>query len=244
VHNSGWVKSPGYKIVKDRSQWGRLQDYVCDIVSVFGADERVVLWDLYNEPGNSFLVSLSQPPLLRYAKIILQLVAHLALPNPVTPLLRDIFSWARSAQPDQPLTTGLWYMRANLSSRLNWVALELSDVVSFHSYFAFQVTTRLVTELRQTGRPLLCTEYLARGAGCTLEDHLPYFQQQKIGCHNWGLVSGKTQTMYSWEDHYPSGEEPSVWYHDLLRPDGMPYRQEEADLIRKVTSLPKSENTG
>jgi hypothetical protein len=235
VHNSGWVKSPGTKVVQDRSQWGRLEDYVCDVVGAFGADERVVLWDVYNEPGNSFLVSLNQPPLLRWSKVLLQLVGHLALPSPSAPLLRAAFSWARSIQPAQPLTAGLWYMRENLASKLNPVALELSDVVTFHSYFALEVTKRLVAALSKAGRPLLCTEYLARGSGCTLEEHLPYFYEQKIGCYNWGLVSGKTQTMYSWEDHYPSGEEPPVWFHDLLRPDGAPYREDEADLIRALT---------
>jgi hypothetical protein len=126
----------------------------------------------------------------------------------------------------------------NGTLRLRSVSLvdDLSDVVTFHSYFGIDATKRLVAVLEQTGRPLLCTEYLARGSGCSLEEYLPYFREDKIGCYNWGLVSGKTQTMYSWEDHYPSGEEPPAWFHDLLGPDGRPYRTEEADLIRALTS--------
>jgi len=109
-------------------------------------------------------------------------------------------------------------------------------VITFHSYFDLETTARLVAQFQQAGRPLLCTEYLARTAGCTFETHLPYFKEHKIGCFNWGLVAGKTQTFYSWVDHYPSGEEPPLWYHDILRPDGSPYRREEADLIRKLTA--------
>jgi hypothetical protein len=236
IHNSGWVKSPGTKVVKNRSEWGQLEDYVRDIVSTFGSDERVVIWDVYNEPGNTFLVSLNQPPLIRYAKILTQLVRHLTLPSQITPLLQIAFEWARAEQPDQPLTSGLWYMRENLESRLNPTALALTDVVTFHSYFDIDITSRLVDKLRHTGRPIICTEYLARGVGSKFQTHLPYFKERCIGCFNWGLVSSKTQTIYSWEDYYPSGEEPPLWFHDIFRQDGSPYLEQEVALIKEITS--------
>ncbi len=53
VHNSGWVQSPGVHIVNDASLWTGLDDYVQDVVSAFADDERVLFWDLYNEPGNN-----------------------------------------------------------------------------------------------------------------------------------------------------------------------------------------------
>ena len=235
VHNSGWVKSPGSKVIQNPGEWGRLEDYVSDILTTFGNDERVFMWDIYNEPGNFFLEFQSQSPLLSTLKTIAQLARHFVLPIPSKALLEDAFSWARAAQPAQPLTTGLWYMRENLHSKLNEIALELSDVVSFHSYFDVQITARLVQKLGESGRPLICTEYLARTAGCTFETLLPFFKQHKISCFNWGLVSGKTQTIYSWVDYLPSGEEPPLWFHDILRPDGTPYREQEQDLIRGLT---------
>ena len=236
IHNSGWVKGPGTIIIKNPSEWTRLEDYVVDILSTFGSDDRVVIWDLYNEPGNNILIPVSKPSVQRNLKILRQLATHFFLPNPTAPLLKKAFNWARAAQPSQPLTTGLWYMREKLESKMNAKALELSDIVTFHSYFDLDTTMRLVAKLRQTNRPLICTEYLARGAGCQFETHLPYFKEQKISCYNWGLVSGKTQTMYSWADYYPSGEEPPLWFHDILRGDGTPYLQEETALIRKLTS--------
>jgi hypothetical protein len=238
VHNSGWVKSPGSKVTKNPAEWGRLEDYVTDIISTFRSDERVAVWDLYNEPGNNFLISLNLPKFSRYAAILGQFVQQFLFPIRTKNLLIKAFSWARAAKPGQPLTSGSWFLRENLEARLNPVSRALSDVISFHSYFNLAGTSKTVERLKTTGRPLLCTEYLARSAGCTFETHLPYFKKERIGCLNWGLVSGKTQTMYSWEDHYPSGEEPPLWFHDILRADGTSYNAKEVELIRQVTGRP------
>lgn len=234
VHNSGWVKSPGTSVLKDPGQWDRLEGYVTDIVGTFGRDERVVAWDIYNEPGNNFLISLNLPVLLRVRSVMSQLALHFLAPARSAVLLKKAFDWARAAQPYQPLTCGLWYLSKDIPGRLSQLSMELSDVVSFHSYFDLAATEKIVSGLRGSGRPLLCTEYLARRSGSKFETHLPYFKKEKIGCFNWGLVSGKTQTMYAWDDNIPSGEEPPLWYHDILRTDGTCYRAEEGETIRRV----------
>ena len=238
VHNSGWVKSPGTKVLKNPSGWQRLEDYVSDIVSIFGSDERVVIWDIYNEPGNNFLVLLNQPFVVRSIQLVGQLFKHMVLPAPSENLLRQAFSWARTASPGQPLTAGLYYLKPGLGARLNPVALALSDVVTFHSYFKLSDTVQIVKGLQPGGRPLICTEYLARSVPNTFGTHLPYFKANQIGAINWGLVSGKTQTMYSWQDYYPDGKEPPLWYHDILRQGGAPYRAEETEFIRQITADP------
>ncbi|MBN1316337.1 MAG: cellulase family glycosylhydrolase [Anaerolineales bacterium] len=234
VHNSGWVKGPGTSVLKDRSQWGRLKAYVTDIVGAYGQDDRVVVWDIYNEPGNNFLVSLNAPAWLRYPLIIGKLISHLLAPGPTLQLLRESFSWARDAGPNQPLTAGLYFLRPFLGAKLNPVCLELSDIVTFHSYFNLEETFKIVTSLEMNGRPMICTEYLARTEGSTFQTILPFFKSRKIGGINWGLVAGKTQTMYSWEDYYPDGQEPPLWFHDILRADGSPYSQEEKTLIQEI----------
>jgi len=239
VHNSGWVKSPGTKLINDPSGWARLEDYVTDIVSTFGTDDRVLVWDVYNEPGNNFMLSLKLPIIPRYAAILFQLGRQFILPSKTEKLLRGAFAWARAAGPQQPLTSGLWYLKENLEARLDPVVLDLSDIISFHSYFNLASTSRLVDRLKTSGRPIICTEYLARSVGSNFETHLPYFKDQSIGCLNWGLVSGKTQTMYSWEDYYPSGEEPPLWFHDILHPDGDPYNPREVEFIRDILRVDK-----
>jgi hypothetical protein len=235
VHNSGWVKGPGTKLLKDQSEWGRLEDFVKDIVGAYGDDDRVVIWDIYNEPGNNFLISLQLPVVLRYTIIIGQLIRHLLVPGPTKQLLYQAFSWAREVNPCQPLTAGLYFLKPFLGAKLNPICLELSDIVSFHSYFNVEDTEKIVTALGNSGRPMICTEYMARSEGSTFEAILPLFKSHKIGGINWGLVAGKTQTIYSWEDYYPNGEEPPLWFHDILRPDGTPYSQKEKTLIQKIT---------
>ena len=89
-------------------------------------------------------------------------------------------------------------------------------------------------ELKTHGRPVLCTEYLARSANSLFETHLPCFQKEKIGAYNWGLVEGKIQTIYSWQSE-GGMEEPEVWFHDIFRRDGTPYRLAEIELIRTLT---------
>ena len=179
----------------------------------------MVVWDLYNEPGG-FPSPLSDP------------VGERCLP-----LLRDTFSWARRVDPTQPLTSGLWSNPLKpLPRAISEVQLEGSDVVSFHHYGPLDDLTTSVEELRQrTRRPLLCTEYLARPLHSCFDSHLPFFKNERIGAINWGLVSGKTQTIWpwwSWLDEEPKPE-PELWFHDILRPDGTPFDEEEAEFLRE-----------
>jgi len=205
VHNSRWLQSPGVAIVNDASAWGRLEAYVKDAVGAFRSDRRVVFWDLYNEPGNSGQGELSLP------------------------LLRRAFQWARSVHPSQPLTSGLW----TDSPRLNEFQLLQSDIITFHNYGDVESLRSHIHNLRRYGRPILCTEWMARPTS-TIPTHLPLFKEQGVGCTLWGLVAGKTQTIYPWGSQ-PSGSEPTVWFHDLLRPDGTPYDAEEVRVLRELT---------
>lgn len=209
VHNSQWVRSPGPRVVNDPKQWGRLEKYVIDMLTTFGKDERILGWDLYNEPGNEGQVNKSMP------------------------LLKQTFVWARRAHPTQPLTVGLWrYDKA--FKELNDAQLAASDVISFHHYGKANEVRRLIGDLKKHGRPLLCTEYMARTQGSRFATHLPVFKDEKVGCYNWGLVSGKTQTIYPWGSK-AGAPEPKVWFHDVFRADGTPFDAKEVEAIRAAT---------
>ncbi len=206
VHNSGWLQSPGLHIVNDPAQWAELDAYVRDVVGAFADDHRVLMWDLYNEPGNNDQGAKSLP------------------------LVKSVFEWARSAEPSQPLTIGVWFD----NKELNEFQLAASDVVTFHHYESAAELEQVIAKLRQYGRPLICTEWLRRGH-CEVAECLPVFKREHVGALSWGLVSGKTQTIYAWDT--PLGDaEPDVWFHDLLRADGSPYRVEEIDLFRQMTA--------
>ena len=236
VHNSGWVKGPGNAVLNDASQWGRLEDYVRDIVHTYANDERVVIWDIYNEPRNNFLVSLNRSTAGRALELLGNLIKHFFFPSPTQKLLHKAFSWAREAAPSQPLTAGAYYLTLFLGARHNQDCLDLSDIVSFHSYFNAEVTSKIIEKLEKAKRPMICTEYMARKDGSTFEAIMPLYKEHKIGAINWGLVAGKTQTIYSWQDYIPDGKEPDLWFHDILRPDGTPYDSQETAVIQELTS--------
>lgn len=206
IHNSGWVQSPGSAVVSDPAGWGRLEGYVQGVLASFGRDRRILAWDLYNEPGNNQLGEASLP------------------------LLQAIFTWARAAGPEQPLTVGTWYDNA----ALNEFTLAASDFISFHDYRDSPEALRVkIAGLKALGRPLVCTEYMARQTGSLFQLYLPVLKEEGVGAYNWGLVSGKTQTIYPWGSL--GGEpEPSPWFHDIFRADGSPYDPVEVEAIQNV----------
>ncbi len=220
VHNSGWVPSPGPAIGKNRDNWPRLEQYVREVVGGYADDPRILIWDLYNEPGaNKDFDS--------------------------TELLAATFEWARAVQPSQPLTSGVFVGKLDGSVTLeelgaaderSRIMISNSDVMSFHNYCDLSWIEGCLRTFEAAGRPVFCTEWLARGPMESLvHTHLPFWKKHKVGCYNWGLVAGRTQTYYPWNN--PAGSpEPDVWHHDILHPDGTPYSAEEAECIRKTTA--------
>jgi hypothetical protein len=206
IHNSGWLQSPGKAVVNDQKQWDRLERYVKDILTEFGEDKRILLWDLYNEPGNEGQGSKS------------------------IPLVKKVFEWARDVDPIQPLSIGVW----NGHKELNAIHLSYSDVITFHHYGNVGGLPGSIARFKQQGRPVICTEWLNRRNRETVFKQLPIFKKENVGCYNWGLVSGKTQTIYPWGSK-PNAPEPKVWFHDLLRKDGTPLDPREASLFRELT---------
>lgn len=234
LHNSGWLRSPGRKALEDRSEWGRLEDYVRGLIDAFGRDERVLGWDVYNEVRNEYLPIMSKPQPQRGVGMAATAARQRLGRRHSDELLEAAFGWARAQAPTQPLTAGVYYPFEELNEKLT----SLSDVISFHCYTTVAELEEQVAELRKHDRPLMCTEWMSRQAESTPERFLPVFEREKIACYNWGLVDGKTQTKFSWQDRPGkdgSFSEPDPWFHDLLRPDGAPYRQQEARLFRELT---------
>jgi hypothetical protein len=189
VHNSGWVQGPGADALKDTSQYPRLERYVRGVVGAFANDKRVLAWDLWNEPDNTNDSSYGrQEPPTKNA-----LVLH---------LLAKVFEWARSANPSQPLTSGVWrgdWSGPEKLSAMDRLQLDNSDVISFHSYEAPALFEKRIRSLQRFRRPILCTEYMARGNGSTFQGSLPIAKRYNVAAYNWGLVAGKTQTNLPWD---------------------------------------------
>ena len=228
VHNSGWVQSPGKVALEDPSHWPRLETYVTAVVSRFKADERVLLWDLWNEVDNT-----NNPA---YASLEPKDKGELVLA-----LLPQVYAWARGAGPTQPLTSGLWHggdwSKLTELSAIDRVQLALSDVITFHSYDAPPQLEARITQLQGYKRPIICTEYMARGNNSTFAGSLPILKRHNVGAINWGLVQGKAQTHLPWDSWRRPyvDREPAVWFHEVFRNDGTPYDAKEIALIKSLT---------
>lgn len=226
VHNSGWVQNPGKEALLDSTQYPRLETYTKAVVARFANDNRVLAWDVWNEPENMNNNS--------YRKMEPE-----NKPQIVEMLLHDVFKWAQAVNPSQPLTAGLWSGNWSAPEKLKSIEtlmVEQSDIISFHNYGDSSSFEKNVKELQRYGRPVLCTEYMSRGNHSTFNAILPIAKKHHVAAYNWGLVDGKTQTKYPWDswDKAYVGE-PPLWFHDIFRKDGTPYNKSETDLIKQLT---------
>ncbi|MES2391101.1 MAG: 1,4-beta-xylanase [Acidobacteriota bacterium] len=226
VHNSGWVQSPGWERLMDHALEPQLKRYVQGVVGAFGHDDRVLLWDVWNEPDNGNGGRFHEDEKAKAAR--------------VDELLPKVFAWAREEHPDQPLTSGVWagnWSDPAAQSATTKIQLAESDVISFHNYDWPEAFEKRIEELRPLHRPLICTEYMARGNGSTFDTILPIGKAEHVAMINWGFVAGKTQTYLPWDSWTRPYvlTQPTVWFHEIFRSDDTPYREHETELIRYLT---------
>ncbi|MAI42426.1 MAG: 1,4-beta-xylanase [Gammaproteobacteria bacterium] len=230
VHNSGWQQSPGMELVNSvfdetisESEIVRLEGFVKGVLERYKLDERILMWDLYNEPGQGGKAEKSLK------------------------LLQLSWKWAHSVRPSQPLTSCL---DGSVGEEIIKLNTENSDIITFHTYRGQDLEGN-IARLKEIGRPLICTEYMARELGTTFQFSLPIFKDHNIGCYNWGLVVGKSQTHFNWEtvsgldkkkedeEFLQAGDiipEPELWFHDILRKDGSAFDDGEVAFIKRITN--------
>ncbi len=236
VHNSGWVQSPGKVALENPNEYPRLEAYVKGVVGAFRNDPRVLAWDIWNEPDNMNDSSYGNLEPKNKVELVLA-------------LLPQAFAWAREAEPTQPLTSAPWkgdWSSSDKMSAMDRTQIYLSDIVTFHNYDAPEEFEKRIKWLQRYNRPILCTEYMARGNKSTFEGVLPIAKRYNVAAINWGLVAGKTQTFLpwdSWQRPY-TDREPSIWFHEVFRTDGTPYRAEETELIKRTTGKIKTAVSG
>ena len=226
LHNSGWVQSPGADALKDSTQYPRLKKYITEIVSFFRNDNRVLGWDVWNEPDNTNDRSYGR--LEPYNKVEL-----------VHNLLKKVFVWVRLANPSQPITSGIWagnWISHDSLKAIEKLMIEESDIISFHNYGGAADFEKCIVQLLRYQRPIICTEYMSRGNGSFFETSLPVAKKYKVAAFNWGLVDGKMQTIYPWDSwQVKYAGEPALWFHDIFRKDGSAYKKAEVDFIKTIT---------
>ncbi len=226
VHNSGWVQCPGYDVLNNPDSYDSLHSYVHGIVSHFSNDERVLIWDLYNEPDNMNLASYKDDDYVLHK-------AELSMA-----LLKKTINWVRVINPIQPITMAPWQNDWSCDTKITALdnyMFSHSDIVSFHWYGNRESTEQRIKDVQRYGRPMLCTEYMARPFDSTFQEILPLFQQYGIGAYNWGFVAGKSQTHCPWDSWQKKYEaEPELWFHDIFRQNGEAYIEDEVAFLKHL----------
>lgn len=229
VHNSGWVQCPGYDVLNDPTRYDDLHDYVHGIVSHFSRDERVLIWDLFNEPDNMNMTSYKDDDYAHHKAELSML------------LLKKTINWVRVINPVQPITMAPWkedWSSDDVLTALDNYMFTHSDIISFHCYEEKNAMEQRIQTLQRFGRPMLCTEYMARPFGSTFQDILPILKKYNVGAYNWGFVAGKTQTHCPWDSWSTVYEnEPPLWFHDIFRTDGTAYKPEEVEFLKQITKV-------
>jgi beta-galactosidase/beta-glucuronidase len=218
-HDAKSVPEPGYSLLDEEYYLDMHYKMIKEIVTRYKNDERVIIWNIFNEIGNGLRGMLSVPAMEKFFEI------------------------ARSCDPIQPLTADAWTVnktRDPIIRAPELRAIELSDIISYHDYRPFAESVAILDVLKEFGRPLINTEWLHRMQGNKIQTHLPLFYLEKVGIYNWGWVVGKSQTHEPWEaiwrafengkgEHYDFTQ----WQHDLVRPNLRPYDPKEKRLMQK-----------
>ena len=214
----------GYHLLDEPELAERHYIWVREIMEKYKDDPRVCIWDMYNEAGNA----RRDPVTLKHVK--------------------KFFEIARDVNPSQPLTACYWRTGGDNPnpeiSEVEQFCIENSDLISYHNYGSYDINIRIIKRLKEYGRPILNTEWLARTHGNTVEQMFPLFYLVKIGCWNWGFVAGLYQTYEPWNNVWQTYENGGardvnfkLWFHDLYRPSLHPYDPHEIELIQKYSKM-------
>ena len=218
------AKTPVHALERPETREKYLE-MVREIVTKYANDERVICWNVYNEPG----ISIGKERSALLVKLMFETVRAC---DPIQPLCSDICdnnAFDENGVPDWPQYR---------------VGLELSDVISFHCYKPIDQMIPYIEAMQKHNRPILMTEWLNRISHSDVRDLYPLFYLENIGCWSWGFVVGKTQTHEPWDALWEQYDrDPSVqldftkWQHDLFRPNLRPYDPRELEIIKRYNTL-------
>ena len=245
-HNSGWVNSPARDVAMrfadgqaTKNEVAQLKGYIQATMRRFKNDKRILMWELYNEPGRGNNLDGEGK--------------KSGIGERSNKLVYQAWIWAREVNPSQPITATAKGSLGEMNVQIN---RRNADVLSVHSYEKAEGLEAAIKNYQTEGRPIIMTEWLARTNGSTVEDCLPILKKYNVAAVNWGFVSGKSGTVWPWTSRRENGKnlsvnekraegkvlqpgdrfpEPEVWFHDLYRTDGTPFSDKEIALFKQLT---------
>ncbi len=250
-HNSGWVNSPARDLAlrfaagkASKAEIAHLKGYIQETMEHFKNDDRILMWELYNEPGRGTGEN---------GDMGADDGSQSSIGEKSNKLVYNSWVWAREVNPSQPITSNSEGSVGKTNKKINRLN---ADLHSIHSYSPPEKLRNFILEYQKDRRPVIVTEWLARTNNSTVEDCLKVMKELNAGAINWGFVSGKTGTVWPWSSRRENGKkisvkelreagkvikpggpypEPEIWFHDLLRYDGTPYNPEELRIFKSLT---------
>ena len=212
--------SIGYNVTDDPEIQPLVETYIHELAEHYGQDDRIIIWNVWNEAGNSQRMSKSLP------------------------MMEKIFGWLREHDVKQPLTADVWGAGADhpygwlkkpgIYAEIEEKAIELSDIISFHFYGDYTHAVQYINILKQFGRPLINDEWLHRPFRSLIQTHMPLWKEENIGSYFFGFVNGKSQFHIVWEFIKKLPDiDTDLWMHDIFHSDFTPYDPKEIEVIKK-----------
>lgn len=221
--HAGCHTTHGYALHDEPEYAEKFIQMVNEISAKYAKDERILIWDVWNEPGNSMRGDLSLE------------------------IMEKSFAAIRSHGNIQPATAGAYRYASHgqfrVDAKIELRALELSDIVSFHCYQPVDDLVGIIEALREDyGRPIINSEWLNRIFENSIHRIMPIFYLENIGSFHWGLIQGYSQTyepvlpIYDMADADPKYD-TRLWMHDLYHFNGRPYDKSEIELIQTLSKM-------
>jgi hypothetical protein len=198
-----------------------MEEYIRSLAKKYGKDNRIIIWNIWNEAGNSNRETRSQKD------------------------IENIFTWFREEDVDQPLTADIWcggidnpdgYLsKPGIYTEIEKYVANLSDIITFHYYGDYIHTRKFIEILRGYGRPIINDEWLHRPMRSLIQTHLPLFKRENVGSYMFGFVNGKTQHNFVWEFLKNRKDmDVDLWMHDIFYDNFLPYDEEEIRVIKET----------
>ena len=195
----------------------KLEATVRQVVRHFRNDERIIMWDLWNEPP---IESDETPKIMETIRLMAR--------------------WAREEGCTQAISANVFWDCNNGATGGRYVALRNAaeaemDVHNFHDYGMQEGHSSnvgiVVQRLKKiSDRPIICTEALTRPNGSGVAISLRECAKYRIGFYTWGLYACDSNWDVTWYKSTYYAFEPM--FHCVYYAGGDPVDEREIEYVR------------